>query len=297
MNPRLFIKIIFLLSILLPHFIIKAQEKGKDLQVLTGNLVYDSKIAANNYYYIEPKLMEIPQKKSQYIGGLFSLILPGAGEFYAQSYLKAAIFLVVEAAAISTALIYNHKGDYQTAFFQGYANSNWSVIRYAEWTIKNIKNINPIVDPSQYSDVLLKDKNGNDIGVNWGRLNELESALGGGYSHQLPTYGTQGYYELIGKYDQYSHGWSTSNQGDTDFHILPDQFLWYAHQRGVANEYYKTGSFGVGLIYLNHALSALDAIWTTDKYNDSIAMNVRLNGIQMADHMELIPTLNLSFSF
>ena len=115
----------------------------------------------------------------------------------------------------------------------------------------------------------------------------------------LPHQGEQQYYELIGKYPQYSHGWQDSNQDDTDFHTIPagGDFLWYSHQRGLANEYYKTGSFGIGLLYVNHVLSCLDAIWSMDRYNASLAMNVRLNGIQMADHVELIPTLNLSFNF
>jgi len=30
-----------------------------------------------------------------------------------------------------------------------------------------------------------------------------------GFSHELPTYNTQQYYELIGKYSQFKYGWDT----------------------------------------------------------------------------------------
>jgi len=297
--------ILMILFIITPFIFVKAQTLEDNKINLSGNIFLDSKLAVIDYKTLD-NLPEIqnPQKKSQYLAGLMSLILPGAGEAYSENYLKAAIFLVVEAAAITTALIYNHKGDFQTSFFQQYADQHWSVVRYAQWTIKNIANINSEVNKSQYdvggTNQVLVYGNGTSnppTGVNWSNLNALESDLGDGYSHRLPSQGEQQYYELIGKYPQYSHGWDQSNQSDTDFHNVPDQLYWYSHQRGLANEYYKTGSFGIGLLYVNHVLSCLDAIWSMDRYNASLAMNVRLNGIQMADHVELIPTLNLSFNF
>jgi hypothetical protein len=62
-----------------------------------------------------------------------SLVIPGAGEFYAGSYWKAAAFVIVEAAVITTAIIYDNKGDDQTERFENYADENWSVVKYAEW--------------------------------------------------------------------------------------------------------------------------------------------------------------------
>ena len=297
-------KVVLTLLIITPFIIVKAQTKENSTLNLSGNILLDSRLVVNGYDSLNTiPAPQKPQRRSQYIAGLMSLVVPGAGEAYSENYLKAAIFFVVEAAAITTALIYNHRGDTQTGFFEQYANQHWSVVRYAQWTIQNIKNINVGVDATQYaaggSKAVLTYTNGVATGVNWGNLNSLESDLGSGYSHRLPSQGEQQYYELIGKYPQYSHGWDDSNQGDTDFHIIPagGDFLWYSHQRGLANDYYKTGSFGVGLLYVNHVLSALDAIWSMDRYNGTLAANVRLNGIQMADHVVLIPTLNLSFNF
>ena len=85
--------------------------------------------------------------------------------------------------------------------------------RYAQWTINNIKYLNPSIDPSQYH---VFNSNGT---LNWSELNRLEGDIGGGYSHELAPFGTQDYYEITGKYPQFSHGWDTANQSDTDYHI------------------------------------------------------------------------------
>lgn len=307
---KYFLIIIFTLFFVLIQFNhLYSQTKNNDHKTLTGNIFLDSKYSVDNNAAKMPELNlafseNAAGKKSRWLGGSFSLILPGAGEFYAQDYLKAGIFFVVEAAAITTAVIYTHKGDTQTGFFQQYANEHWSAIRYAQWTLNHLYNgdvpatwNSNQIKKSDYSDVLIYDKNGIAVGVNWSRLNELELAIGDGYSHQLPTPGQQQYYELIGKYPQYSHGWDSSNQNDTDFHILTPQFTWYSHQRGLANEYYTTGNTAIIFIYINHFLSTLDAIWSIDKYNDSIAMKLRINHLNVAGQEYLIPTVNLSYNF
>ena len=307
---KLHFKIVFIaLIVLIPFAYASSQTKDYAKTKLTGNLFLDSKMVVENNITRSPELnLVAPEEKaghkSRWLGGLFSLILPGSGEFYAQDYLKAGIFFVVEAAAVTTAVIYTHKGDTQTGFFQQYANEHWSAIRYAEWTLNHLYNGNvPAywnsneVKASDYKDVLVYDNSGNAIGVNWGRLNQLELAIGDGYSHQLVTPGQQQYYELIGKYPQYSHGWDTSNQNDTDFHTLTPQFLWYAHQRGLANEYYTDGNTALIFVYVNHFLSTLDAIWSIDQYNNTLAMKLRMNHLNVAGQEYLIPTINLSYNF
>ncbi len=288
-----------------------AQTIKKDSTRLTGVLLLDAGNIAfeNNTVKRQQINLQMPAKKSRWLAGLFSLILPGAGEYYAGSYLKGAIFTVVEAAALTTALIYNHKGDFQTNFFQTYANANWDVSKYAAWTLKHVNDINPgsDVNPANYH-VFRNNFDWSSAGnntnwsqlnnvVNWGELNRLESDLGRGYTHQLPSQGEQQYYELIGKYPQYSHGWITSNFDDTDYHVLTDQFLWYSHQRGLANEYYKNGNTAVVFLYINHFLSVLDAIWTTDRYNSSIALKFRMERDHYAAGEQFVPTMHLSVNF
>src|SRR4030042_1813530 len=82
---------------------------------LTGILNEDSKIAFEetknlSIQYAAP----VQSKKSPMLAGLLSLIVPGAGEVYTGEYVKAAIFAAVEAAVITTAIIYDNKGEDKT---------------------------------------------------------------------------------------------------------------------------------------------------------------------------------------
>ncbi len=269
------------------------QIKNTEHYFLTGKLKTDSKtILSNTEFNRAPMLtLESSNKKSPMLAGFLSVLFPGAGELYSGDYLKAGIFVAVEALVVTTAIIYNHKGDDQTKSFQDFANKNWDVKRYALWTIRNINNINPSVDPSNFNIF------NNDGSVNFGELNKLEAALGGGYSHRLPPFGDQQYYELIGKYPQYSHGWNDANQNDTDFHILSPNFLFYSGERGKANNYYNISDKAIIGIYINHFLSAIDAIWSVAKYNENLSLKMRVENQRFAGREVLVPTLKLRFSF
>ncbi|MFA6978970.1 MAG: DUF5683 domain-containing protein [Ignavibacteriaceae bacterium] len=269
-----------------------AQLKSSERMNLSGNLHADSKML---FDYSAAKTNTIafdsPDKKSPLIAGLLSAVLPGAGEFYTESYWKAAIFAAVEVGVISVALAYNKKGDNQTSTFQQYADGHWSIKRYAEWTINNVSNINKDVVVTDYYVM------NSDGSVNHSELNRLERALGSGYSHALPQHGDQQYYELIGKYPQYSHGWDDANQGDTDFHILSPNFLDYSKMRGKANDYYNISDKAVIGIYINHLLSGLDAVWSAISFNKDLAVNVRINPIQSGANVTLYPVLNVRYGF
>jgi hypothetical protein len=272
---------------------------------LSGNLYFDANITlpalprkVSMQILLKVNKLNVEDKKSSVLAGILSGILPGAGEYYTGQYLKAALFFAVEAASISTAIIYNHKGNYQTAFFEWYSNQHWSPVRYAQWTITNAKSINHNVDPSQYN---VFNSNGS---LNWSELNRLESALGtdgigSGYSHLLAAFGSQDFYEITGKYPQFVAGWDTfTNPNYIDFnnYVLP-QMIWYAHQRGVANSLYQTSSFFVGTIFVNHFLSILDAIWSAHTFNSRIAMNVSVQNVNLAGGMDICPNFNISYNF
>ena len=191
--------------------IIISQEKDDNL--LSGRLYYDSQIALqqipnisfNNDQSIETK------KKSPLLAAVLSFAIPGAGEFYSERYLKSAIFVAAEIAAITIGLIYDKKGDDQTITFENYAHTHWDVKRYAKWTITNAASINSLVNVSEYN---VFDINGN---VTWSELNRLESAIGKYYSHRLAPYKDQQYYEMIGKYPQFNVGWDDFGDENTPF--------------------------------------------------------------------------------
>ncbi|MFA6597344.1 MAG: hypothetical protein WCS69_06445 [Ignavibacteriaceae bacterium] len=269
-----------------------AQLKPGEQLILSGNLHADSRLLFNNTELPQQNMsFPSPNKKSPMLAGLFSIVLPGAGEFYTGNYLKAAVFAAVEAGAIVLAVSYNKKGDNQTNYFQNYADGHWSIKRYAEWTINNAAYINSSIDVSQYSVI------SSDGTVNHAELNRLERDLGSGYSHALPPHGEQQYYELIGKYPQYSHGWDDAIQSETDFHILSPNFLDYSKMRGKANDYYNVSDKAVIGLYVNHLLSGLDAIWSAISFNQDVAVNVRVNQLNTGGDVTFYPTLNVKYSF
>ena len=290
MKKILFLLLLFLITLYMTG-LSYAQSGEKNIK-LTGNLFSDSKIslAKFNKDNIISKY-EIAQKKSPIKSALFSLAIPGAGQFSNGDYWLSAVFIVAEAAFITTAVIYNNKGNNQTNFFQNYADQHWSVKTYAQWTINHLQYLNSSLDPANYH---VFDNNGNVI---WSELNRLETDIGDGYSHNLPPHGEQQYYELIGKYPQYSHGWDDANQNDTDFHILSTEFLYYSDQRGEANDLYRVSARAVALIYINHIISALEAAWGAARFNRNLSVNMRINALNLAYRVEYIPTLNIKLSF
>ncbi|MCK5571635.1 MAG: hypothetical protein KAJ12_02695, partial [Bacteroidetes bacterium] len=225
------------------------------------------------------------QEKSPWLGAGLSLLIPGSGQFYAESYWKAALFFAIEVVAVTAAVVNNNKGDEQTARYEEFAHQHWSVVQYARWTEENF----PLQEQFQW------DQGGGN--VHWDELNRMERAVGGYYSHTLPPFGTQQYYELIGKYPQYNQGWDdappTFSYGDP----LTPRFLSYSADRGNANSYYDRASTFVTIVVVNHILSALDAAWSTSMYNSDIRARASLHRIPAGDRMEEVPALQLSYNF
>jgi hypothetical protein len=264
---------------------------------LSGSLNCDSKIS----FIQSEKILDVKtitdreQKKSVLLAAGLSAVLPGAGEFYLESYIKSALFLAIEAASITVGLIYNNKGDEQTNFFQSYAHQHWSVERYAKWTVKNASSINDEVkDVTQYK---VFNSNGT---VNWSELNRLESAIGKYYSHRLPYFGEQQYYELIGKYPQFNVGWDDFGNENTPFVYgdpLTSNFLYYSSERGKANDYYNVAAKAVLIVIVNHILSAVDAALSATSFNKEIEAHASLEKTNIGFYNVYYPQINFKFSF
>jgi hypothetical protein len=271
----------------------------KENEKLSGMLFADSKIIIDNsaLSQIPNPNLAMENKKSPLLAAAMSLVLPGAGEFYSESYLKSAVFLALEATAITIGLIYDKKGDDQTAFFENYANQHWSVQRYAKWTITNAASINSTIDPSSYN---VFTSSGS---VNWKELNRLESDLGSYYSHKLAYYGEQQYFEMIGKYHQFNPGWddfgdeNTPYVYDSDENSLTEHFRYYADERGKANDFYNVASKAVIVVVANHFISAIDAAWSAARFNKNLELSAELKKFELGYYYEYYPQLNIKYSF
>lgn len=233
-----------------------------------------------------------PNRKSIWIGAGLSILVPGAGEYYAKSYLKSAIFFGIEAICWGAYAFYTHKGNTTTNDFQNFADANWSIRRYANW-LKNqqfqgAENINPD-EPNL--DVL---------------RNEINYCEDQNFSHTLPDRNTnaQQYYELIGKYQNFEAGWvgadlvMTKQNYET---IRLPIFENYANERQQANNYYNDATTGAMVALVNHLLSAADAAWSVTIFNRRLdvqtGMEIKSYITPYTYQVKTLPTMNLKVSF
>ena len=289
---------LFFLFLIAGSFLLNAQEIETKKAELTGSLYADSKMLLEQYDQLPLVKMndDIVSRKSPVLAGLLSAAVPGAGQFYNEDYWKAAIFVALEGALITSAVIYNNKGDDQNAKFEAYADDytnpdhNWSVVRYAQWLIdyKGADPTNIRTDNWPVEDTRVPPWER----VNWEALNAAET-FG---SHHLARHGEQQYYEMIGKYQQFSSGWNDFT-GGADFSQISPNFLYYADQRGKANDYYNIGDKLVLGVIVNHAISVVEAILGANSFNNNLAVKFRVDDVHLVYQHELVPTLMVKYSF
>jgi hypothetical protein len=266
----------------------------------TGSLSADSRLILNEYQdnLVKQNSFESQgEKKSVVLAGVLSGLVPGAGEVYVGgtiNYIKAGAFVLIEAVSIYYGVSYNKRGNDQTNFFQNFADQRWSVVKYAQWINDNTTGVKVTIFPPDAQHPTPWQQ------VDWASLNAAEDAIGAiGFTHKLPPHGDQQYYELIGKYPQYARGWEDDinppDLANPDF-ITPE-FHWYSEMRGDANSLYKVSARGVSIIYINHVLSILDAIWSSVSFNKNIALNVSYDRVNLAFVEEWTPTLHLKYNF
>lgn len=258
-----------------------------------GNLSAD--LRANfKYQALESESFSTSQsEKSLFLAGALSAVLPGAGEIYSESYIKGGVFLLIEAAAWYFNFSYNQKGDDQTVVFKNYADSYWSVVRYAEWLNRFAVDLGGTSNININSDASLKPWQR----VNWDEVNVAEKSIKE-FSHTLYPHGHQQYYELIGKYPQYNKGWNDADPNiKRYFDNLSPNFLHYSSLRGKANDYYNVATKAVLVVVINHLLSFADALWTASSFNSELKTNLSMEKLELGFYSEYYPKFNLQLSF
>lgn len=239
-------------------------------------------------------------EKSPWLAGALSLAVPGAGQVYTKSYIEAAVSFAIEAASWAVAYHYNKKGDQQTSDYHAYADQHWSAVRYANWTLDHLGQLGvsgtayPMRD--QYALEIYPDGEvtPEECGapfscVHWEGLNRMERDIAGarfnGYTHTLPYYGEQQYFELIGKYDEFSRGWDDSDpEGPLDpnnpssdiIRSNSKRFYEYADMRAQSNYSYDVASTFVSVAVINHLVSAIDAFWSATRFNSALHADINM---------------------
>ena len=232
-----------------------------------------------------------PNEKSPYLGALLSGVIPGAGEFYAKSYIKSAVFLGVEAGLWIMYAVFQNKGNNQTDFFQNYANQNWDIHRYAQWLHDQAFPGAAQINPGEQNIETLRSQ-----------INICEEQ---NFSHTLPPFGEQQYYEVIGKYENFLAGWSTASGYNITrtnyFNVHLPQDDYYMTERQKANDYYNNGSLTLTGVIINHVISLADAVWSVHSYNSRLSVqgfvDVKSRYSYIHDKQVLVPHANLIMNF
>lgn len=223
----------------------------------------------------------VGQEKNLKVALLMSAVIPGSGQYYAKSYWKAAGFLALEAVAWSIYVSGNKNGKKIEDEFHNYAQSHWSESDYWKWI-------------SYHSGIAYNEEN----------MEALREWEHGEFSHGLHREKDQQYFEMIGKYHQFNWGWDDFREGRTiditheqmtATKMVSDNRYHYESRRNASNDAFKNATTGATIALFNHLLCAVDAAWTTSRYNKKIQTTVRLEPFYYCDHVESLLTLRVNW--
>lgn len=269
--------IVFMLTAILAPAAVLAEESLQDS--LNAVLVRRAELMAKIHENLQEENQEAEQSggatKSVARSVLYSAVVPGLGQFYAKSYIKAGIFAAIEIASWATNIHYNNLGDDKDAEYRGFADQNWSEQRYWSFVYYRAKDDPEFnVDPSAF--IIDNSDPDKPIIVNWreteGLLAEYASSeFISGFTHTLPETKTQQYYEMIGKYpEQFGNAWADAsfNASYSGFQgrVTPMNDRYTNLSKESENLYDKAG-YGSMAALINHVIAAVDAGFTTRGYN------------------------------
>lgn len=263
------------------------------------------------------------------LGFGLSAVVPGAGQFYNQQWIKGVVAVALEGAMAASYFVWRSRGRDAEADYKVYAHEHWDPSRYASW-------LNDYV-------VFLEEEHGATINAatiappgaidfsspgSWTSqerqsvrdfFNEVRSVeervfhpeTGASFSHKLPYFAEQQYYELIGKYFQFAPGWADyptwKEAGEFTEAIDPEltgpggskpnvqgRFREYAEEHADANTLLRRASRVSALIVLNHVVAAIDAAITAKLHNDRLDAGINLS-YDVMNEPQLLASLSWRF--
>jgi len=243
-----------------------------------------------------------------------SLILPGSGQLINRNPIRAGIYAALEITSIYMMVEYQKRGQRGERNYERFADSNWSVVQYAEWLIDyhDFHNIsNPFL--SQLRGMLTGVQSSFDTSIEWNQVDLMilrsverntpyvttDDLGANNFSHVLPAYGSQQYYELISKYYQYQAGWRDYDGFHDQLGHTGDRFSerYFIDRNGLYaspffyqgvqmsrdfNDDFRTRRTFLSLLIVNHFISAFDAYFTISlKQNRVVATSTAIPGEQL----------------
>ena len=222
---------------------------------------------------------------------IYSLLIPGWGQKYAESHvIKPLFFLVAEAGSWMGYFKYRNDGNRKTDDYEAFADEHW---------IEGIVLPDNTVDPAEsYTGWLL-----DSFGI-YDDEDSLES-----FTHHLPDTRNQQYYEMIGKYDQFRAGWddywdnrikydSVDSEGNFIF-VSPNRET-YETMRKDANDMLDRANKFIIVSLINRIVSAVDAAMSAKRYNKNQSKEMWLTvraEFKKYSATEEIPILRFSCRF
>ena len=228
---------------------------------------------------------------------LSSAILPGTGQAANGKWLRAGAYFLAEVILAGVHFKSYHDAKVEQRRYHQFANQNWSVVNYAHWLVQyhDQNNLNnPYID--QLRQEIAGASASYDPQQDWKKvdialLRKVEqntpyvfsdSQVGNMFSHEMPDYGSQQYYELISKYYQFGVGWRdfgqdrNGNNLDSNYQLswdgsdMPFNFFHGATLAEDFNDSYRLAGNMLSFLILNHLVSAFDAFLTVKIKNNRI---------------------------
>lgn len=273
----------------------------ENLQRLTAEALYQRSSSISSTASIASPQTDFlnPLRTKSGLAFLSSALLPGSAQLANGKPIRGALYMVIEAGALILHADQQSKARRKERAYESYANSNWSVVKYARWlvgyhdyhnlsnsNIEELRNLVRNVNPAFSIDVdwraipirLLRDVERNTLYV-YGTQRGSNN-----FSHVMPDYGSQQYYELISKYYQYGPGWKDFPESKF---VLPwngsemsDQFYTGRDQAEAFNDHYRLASNMVSVLILNHVFSAFDAYFTVSLKNSRLQAHAPISADQ-----------------
>lgn len=219
---------------------------------------------------------------------LSSGVLPGSGQFVNKNWIRGSLYTALEVAALYMVIEFDNRGDRGKKRYENYADQNWSVTQYAKWLV-DYHDVNNLDNPAlEELRTMVADLDpAFDTSVDWNNIDidvlraaernarfvTPDALSNSTFSHILPGYGSQQYYELISKYYQFQAGWKNyydyhDSNSTSPFLIARDgsyassMFFRGASLADEFNNDLRTAKNFRMVLIANHVLSAFDSFFT-----------------------------------
>lgn len=253
------------------------------------------KISAITFQDLKPKInysssasFYQPLREKEGLALLSSAVIPGTAQAANGKWVRAGAYLLAEALLIGVHI--NSYRDAKTGHrrYKKFADNNWSVVSYAKWLV-DYHQQNNLTNPyiAQLEREVSATTASFDPHTDWAKvdiklLRNVErntpfvftNKTGNYFSHVMPDYGSQQYYELISKYYQFAGGWNDFGRNreghslDSRYQLswdgtdMPFNFFRGSDLAEDYNDSYRLAGNMLSLLVLNHVVSAFDAFLT-----------------------------------